>query len=448
MNPDAAMDMLFLEGLEVPCRVGCTDPERATPQSLRVGVRLYCGSLREAGVADDLEKTVDYRLAGDMIDAVQGREYLLIERVAEELARGGPAQPPGATTSPSRCKKRPPVQGLEWAGVQITRGRRMKVVSNTAISLDGRINTRERRFAFFGSERDHARMSQLRAEADAVLVGGATFRNWPHAALPDAVDRPPARRPPLERGRQPLARSAARRRLLRRAGDPAAAAHAGGRRSPAATLPGEAEGWDGAGGDLPVAWILEQLRPARRRAPAGRGRRRPAVPVPRRRRHRRDVRDPVPAGGRRRRAEPGRRTPASTWPSCAACACSRPSRSATRCSCTTRRRGIEPADDRHDPSRDPGRRCRLRPRHGRSGGLSRADAAAVRQRAPVARAPDRKHRARQGRSRAGGRARRLDRRQQRSAPECAAASRCAGAMPRRSASPSPPKRSDRGSARR
>ena len=66
----------------------------------------------------------------------------------------------------------------------------MKVVSNTAISLDGRINTRERRFAFFGSERDHARMSRLRAEADAVLVGGATFRNWPHPALPDAADRP------------------------------------------------------------------------------------------------------------------------------------------------------------------------------------------------------------------------------------------------------------------
>jgi len=38
----------------------------------------------------------------------------------------------------------------------------MKVVSNTAVSLDGRINTRERRFAFFGSERDHACMSRLR----------------------------------------------------------------------------------------------------------------------------------------------------------------------------------------------------------------------------------------------------------------------------------------------
>ena len=66
----------------------------------------------------------------------------------------------------------------------------MKVVSNTAVSLDGRINTRERRFTFFGSARDHARMSRLRAEADAVLVGGATFRNWPHAALPDPADRP------------------------------------------------------------------------------------------------------------------------------------------------------------------------------------------------------------------------------------------------------------------
>ena len=86
MSGDAAGDLLFLEGLEVPCRVGCTDPERATPQSLRVDMRLYCASLRDAAIADDLERTVDYRLAGDLIDAVQGREFLLIERVAEELA--------------------------------------------------------------------------------------------------------------------------------------------------------------------------------------------------------------------------------------------------------------------------------------------------------------------------------------------------------------------------
>ncbi len=116
------MDSLFLEGLEVPCRVGCTDPERATPQSLRVEVQLFCPSLREAGLTDDLEKTVDYRLAGDLIDAVQGQEYLLIERVAEVLAQVVLRNPLVDHVTVS-VKKRPPVQGLEWAGVRITRGR-------------------------------------------------------------------------------------------------------------------------------------------------------------------------------------------------------------------------------------------------------------------------------------------------------------------------------------
>lgn len=116
------MDMLILEGLEVPCRVGCSDPERATPQSLRVEVRLYCASLQKAGVADDIEQTVDYRLAGDMIDAVQGREFLLIERVAETLAEVA-LRHPRVDHVTITVRKRPPVQGLEWAGVQITRGR-------------------------------------------------------------------------------------------------------------------------------------------------------------------------------------------------------------------------------------------------------------------------------------------------------------------------------------
>ena len=119
---DAAGDLLFLEGLEVPCRVGCTDPERATPQSLRVDMRLFCASLRDAAIADDLERTVDYRLAGDLIDAVQGKEYLLIERVAEELAQVALRNPLVDRVTVS-VRKRPPVQGLEWAGVQITRGR-------------------------------------------------------------------------------------------------------------------------------------------------------------------------------------------------------------------------------------------------------------------------------------------------------------------------------------
>jgi 2,5-diamino-6-(ribosylamino)-4(3H)-pyrimidinone 5'-phosphate reductase len=132
----------------------------------------------------------------------------------------------------------------------------VKVVTNTAVSLDGRINTRERRFTFFGSARDHARMSRLRAAADAVLVGGATFRNWPHPSLPDEADRVAGVAPmwnvvvtrsldvPLdpaflrERGIRPL--------FVTRAD------------AVPATFPAEVEAWDGPGSP-PVAWIVERL---------------------------------------------------------------------------------------------------------------------------------------------------------------------------------------------
>ena len=132
----------------------------------------------------------------------------------------------------------------------------MKVVSNTAVSLDGRINTRERRFTFFGSAHDHARMSRLRAAADAVLVGGATFRNWPHPALPDEPDRAQLRsRPwnvvvtrsldvPLDDGflREPAIRPLF---VTRAAAVPA-------------RFPAEVEAWPG-DGDPPVRWMVERL---------------------------------------------------------------------------------------------------------------------------------------------------------------------------------------------
>ncbi len=132
----------------------------------------------------------------------------------------------------------------------------MKVVTNTAVSLDGRINTRERRFTFFGSARDHARMSLLRAGADAVLVGGATFRNWPHPSLPDEGDRGRVKAPiwnvvvtrSLDVPLAPafLAEGAIRPLFVTRA----AAVPAG--------FPAEVEAWPG-DGDPPVAWMVERL---------------------------------------------------------------------------------------------------------------------------------------------------------------------------------------------
>ena len=80
------MDELFLEGLEVPCRVGCTDPERATPQSLRVGVRLFCPGLRDAGVADvavQLSGGVDSSICAALASKIFPRCTALTFRIAD-----------------------------------------------------------------------------------------------------------------------------------------------------------------------------------------------------------------------------------------------------------------------------------------------------------------------------------------------------------------------------
>lgn len=64
----------------------------------------------------------------------------------------------------------------------------MRVVSNTAIALDGRIATVNYDHFALGTRTDRAYMSVLRARADAVLVGGKTFRNWPLPLVPSAAD--------------------------------------------------------------------------------------------------------------------------------------------------------------------------------------------------------------------------------------------------------------------
>lgn len=61
----------------------------------------------------------------------------------------------------------------------------MRVFSNTAASADGRIATVDYDHVRLGSKEDLRGMSRLRAQADAVLVGGQTFRNWPLPLVED-----------------------------------------------------------------------------------------------------------------------------------------------------------------------------------------------------------------------------------------------------------------------
>jgi 2,5-diamino-6-(ribosylamino)-4(3H)-pyrimidinone 5'-phosphate reductase len=72
----------------------------------------------------------------------------------------------------------------------------MRVFSNTAVALDGRIGTVDGASVNVGSDEDRRRMGILRAKADAVLVGGATFRMGPTPIIePVGLSQDGVRRP-------------------------------------------------------------------------------------------------------------------------------------------------------------------------------------------------------------------------------------------------------------
>jgi 5-amino-6-(5-phosphoribosylamino)uracil reductase len=71
----------------------------------------------------------------------------------------------------------------------------MRVFSNTAVSLDGRIATVAVDHVPLGDEEDLDGMSKLRAQADAVFVGGRSFRNYTRPLIERKGDRVQRARP-------------------------------------------------------------------------------------------------------------------------------------------------------------------------------------------------------------------------------------------------------------
>lgn len=80
------MDTLIITDLELHCRVGVPEAERATPQRLLLTLELEL-DCAAAAASDDLRQTVDYHALVQRVRAWgQGREWRLIETLAVELA--------------------------------------------------------------------------------------------------------------------------------------------------------------------------------------------------------------------------------------------------------------------------------------------------------------------------------------------------------------------------
>lgn len=65
-----------------------------------------------------------------------------------------------------------------------------RVITNTVVSLDGKITARDAGHVSLGSDADKKQMDEIRLQADAILVGGQTFRNWPQALYSEQASRP------------------------------------------------------------------------------------------------------------------------------------------------------------------------------------------------------------------------------------------------------------------
>lgn len=116
------MDKIFLNNLHIDTIIGIYDWERETRQTLRFDFE-FEWDISEAAKTDDIEHTLDYGTVAQRVVAfVSASRYLLIEKLAEEVAQLLLTEFPIPKLTLTLSK---PVQlhGQNQAQIQITRAK-------------------------------------------------------------------------------------------------------------------------------------------------------------------------------------------------------------------------------------------------------------------------------------------------------------------------------------
>ena len=80
-------DRIVIREMEIQCRIGVPDEERAEPQSLRVTIEMDVDTAPSAKT-DNIGQTVDYFLVYQRVHTLSGaRPRKLIETLAEEISQ-------------------------------------------------------------------------------------------------------------------------------------------------------------------------------------------------------------------------------------------------------------------------------------------------------------------------------------------------------------------------
>ena len=116
-------DRIVLSAMVFQGRHGVLEVEQRDAQPFEVDLEMAL-DLRPAGLDDDLERTIDYAAAFEVVrHVVETTSYRLIEALAEAIAHEVLARFPATREVTVRVRKlRVPIDGvLAWAGVEIVR---------------------------------------------------------------------------------------------------------------------------------------------------------------------------------------------------------------------------------------------------------------------------------------------------------------------------------------
>lgn len=119
-----ARDHIYVNGLRLDGVIGVLPEERLAPQALTIDLDLEV-DVSSAGLSDNLEETAHYGLIADEAAAlVRGTSYLLLERLATEIARLALAHPRVEVAHVTVTKMKPPIdEDLDSTAVRISRTR-------------------------------------------------------------------------------------------------------------------------------------------------------------------------------------------------------------------------------------------------------------------------------------------------------------------------------------
>ena len=78
---------IYIRDLSIRCIIGVNQEERTEKQDVIINVILFTDT-RKAGQTDDLDDSVDYKkVKKTILSLVENSEFLLIEKLAEEIAK-------------------------------------------------------------------------------------------------------------------------------------------------------------------------------------------------------------------------------------------------------------------------------------------------------------------------------------------------------------------------